>query len=502
MKKVHMHRGMTLVETCIALVLMSFVMIIAVNLLGLTARGLWGTNLQITVAREDSAFAARLNDTIQKSTTAFTIPRASFKESKLTAGWHYLGLMDDVRIPAKVSRTGSEISSAQALVYISYVGTTAPASVPEDCNLLSNADGYFLQKILGHAFTDPDGLDYSYSLVFKPTDPVNTAAQTVIYDFSSEITDASGNPVGSGKGVDIDTMLNALNSIQVVYKGSTFNPAVALAFHTDFLPTYSVVEQKEQPAATVLMVLDLSASMILPLENSNISRLSGLKAAATEFVEKLSVNERVNVILMPFADYAADPFCYKDAKRPNSFIYNAYNDKEKLINDIELLRASGETNMGDGLRLTYHVLKTHEKSGADVGLKILILISDGESNRYSLKNRWYNLYDYPPLSFFYTGANYKPSHIYVNFPWIHGRNPSLEYVTLWVNKFRSEYNDLSTYLVKIGESYSGSEEREVLERLFDTSTVDIKSLTEFQNVFAKVYDDVQSAMWAFEGPRL
>ena len=251
-----------MVELVIALLLMSFIVFLTGSLVNLGSKGFVGTETTLNIIREETAFASKLNEAIQKSTVSFTVPEESFNDTnKLTQGWNYLGVMDDVRIPAAASRTGKEIDSAQALVYIEYVGDDAPVRVPSDCNVIHNADGYFLQKIIAHAFTDSFGVEYSYTLKFEPTDPTNAAAQSIIYKFSSDAS-KDGAPVGSGTDLDIDSMLTCLNAIQIVYKGSESNPAVALAFRGDFLPTWSAQQAStSKPAATVVMVLDTSGSM-------------------------------------------------------------------------------------------------------------------------------------------------------------------------------------------------------------------------------------------------
>lgn len=488
MKKANAYRGMTLAEVCIALVLMSSVILIAVSLLGLTSRGFLGVNTQIKLAREDAAFAAQLNETIQESTASFTVPKASFTEEKLTAGWHYLGLMENTRVPACVSRTGSEISSAQALVYISYLGTAAPASVPADCNLLSNTDGYFSQKVLGHAFTDPDGMKYDYSLVFHPKNSVNTAAQSIIYEFSSSITDASGHVVGSGTGIDIDTMLSSLNSIQVVYKGSASNPAVALAFRPDFMPTYSVgMLNAEKPAATIAMVLDLSGSMAGKLKSSTQTRIAALKEAAVNFVEQLSVNDRVNLILIPFSTGAAYSNIYSSGT-PTDFAYNVASDKDALKALIHSLRATGNTNVGDGLRAAYYQLEQLKNGGADLGAEFVILMTDGEMNTSSM-NTGAN-----SASNFYLGANMPPPRTYVN------AGCARQYMQVWARKIVAEHST-TNYLISLDGGMSVAD-RTALEAEFGTEVMDVSSLTEFNETFDRINNKINEVMWAFEGPRL
>lgn len=472
------HKGYTLIELVFALVLMSFVLILATAMVNLTTKGFLGTNTQVTLVREDSEFAAKLNETIQESTSSFTVPKQSFIEEKLTSGWNYLGLMDNVHIPEACSRTGKEIASAQALVYIEYVGTTAPASVPEDCNLLNNVDGYFIQKILGHAFTDSNGLNYEYSLVFQPTDPVNTATQTLIYEFNSTITDADGNLVGSGTGIDIDTMLNALNAVQVVYKGSEVNPAVALAFRSDFLPTYSVgMINTNKPAATIVMVLDVSGSM--GHEFSSTTRIQALKDTATDFVEKLSANDKINIIIVPFSSYTG----YRLSNPQWS--YNAYSELDALKNRIRELKASGNTNVGDGLRRAYYEIQNLQNTGTEMGSIFMLLMTDGEMNTASRTRDGRN---------YYMGADIVPPKTSTTTSY------ARQYTTIWGQKIVDEYTT-TNYLISLCGGMTNAD-KAVLEPIFNTTAFDVDNLTDFQETFEQINQNINNIMWAFEGPKL
>ena len=174
--KDRMHKGFSLVELCIVLAVMSLVTILTLSLLSLSFHGFTASKQILDVSMQDADFASRINTAVRKSGTSFTIPEKSFTVDKLTTGWNYLGLMHDVRIPKEVSRTGHEIDSADALVYIEYAGDTAPENVPKGATLLHTADGYFIQTIIGHSYTDVAGVRHDYSLIFTPTDPYNRAA--------------------------------------------------------------------------------------------------------------------------------------------------------------------------------------------------------------------------------------------------------------------------------------------------------------------------------------
>lgn len=485
-------RGFTVAEVVIAMLLMSFLVVLAVSLINLASVGVVGTEIQTTIVREDSAFAAKLNEALRESTVSFTIPKESFNDtSKLTANWNYLGLMDDVHIPKSCSRTGSEIDSAQALVYIEYAGKTAPSSVPKDCNLLSNSDGYFYQKILGHAFTDVNGINHAYSLVFKPTDPTNTAAQTIKYDFSSEVTYASGVPVGTGKDVEIDTMLNCLNAIQVVYKGSDSNPSVALAFRSDFMPTWASSQTVKTPTkTTVVMILDTSSSM--KYEISGRPRLDVLKERTVELIRELSKEKMVNIIVVPFGHNAG----YKNSL--GKYTYKAEDNMNVLIGKINKLKWAGSTNLGDGMRYAYYELTKLKGTGADIGSVVLVMMTDGGMNMCS----YYNEDD---GGGFYDGSemynerrkNFTRSDILKPGE----RGPAREYAKMMGEKWTSGFTLSKTYLISLNNGMT-QEDKDVLTGVFKEEVIDIKSLAEFKKVFEQIGTDIAEVMWAFEGPKL
>lgn len=495
----------SLTELVMAMFLMTFVVFLAGALINLASTGFVGSEVQMTIINEDTAFASKLNESIQKSTVGFTVPYQSFNNTgKLTEGWNYLGVMDDVHIPRAASRTGKEIDSAQALVYIEYAGKSVPARVPSDCNLIQNGDGYFLQKVLGHAFKDKMGVEHDYTLVFHPTNPTNSAAQTVIYDFTSNANYENGQPVGDGKYLDIDTMLSCLNAIQVVYKGSASNPAVALAFRSDFMPTWAdQAVSTTKPSATVVMVLDTSGSM-----SSNFGgkqRIVALRENAKKLVEDLSKNENINVIIVPFAWYGNSGYSDK------TFAYNLGTQKDACLRRINGLRASGNTNLGDGMRVGYHEFQKLKNSGANVGSVFLMLMTDGEMNTFSFLESGSTKYLYMGSSL--NGATNYTSMWSANLtPGFHNDTNSVfkygivtkaarDFASAWGTKWVNDVALSKTYLLSLSNGMS-SADKAVLEGVFGTDAIDINNLTDFQTVFEDIGSNIEEVMWAFEGPRL
>lgn len=513
-KKYVRRRGYTLTELAFSMVLMGFVLALGVSVTILVSRASVGVEMQTTIVREDSRFAAALNEAIQKSTTAFTIPEKSFTEEKLTAGWCYLGLMENVHIPAAFSRTGEEMTADQALVYIEYIGTEAPSSVPSDCNLLSNTDGFFYQKILGHSFTDSLGTEHRFTLEFLPTDPTDTSAQSITYEFESVAVSNSGVGVDEWTSLDVDTMLTALNAIQIVYKGSPANPAVALAYRRDFMPSDSAEQGGGMPAATVVMVLDTSGSMDQRLGGK--TRMEALKENVRSFAAELAKNHKLNMLIIPFASYAGSTGngfntttgVTNGTPWSGPFVFNVSTGESSppsrvnLNSRIDSLSSSGGTNVGDGLRRAYYELGNWERSCGDEGIgKVsLILMTDGEMNACSVDSYRSNWWGDGTVGNYYTGSNLRPP--YIVYDGMHSRacEYAREYAEIWAQRIMTDYS-AEAYLISLGNGMSRAD-KDMLESVFGTTTFDADSLTDFSEAFTSIAAGVEESLWAFEGPRL
>ncbi len=525
-------RGMTLVEVVVAVSIMGFVFLLGMGLVRLTTEGVLGIGLQAEVVRQDAAFVAKVNDTIKKSGTAFTVPKASFIEEKLTRGWNYLGMMEAVEVPESASRSGKKIPSTQAFVYIESLGDTRPSVIPTDANLISTSgDGYFLQTVLGHDYADHNGVTYDYELYFYPESHESSISKMLRYEFLSEVRNAENEVLNSDFSLEVKTLLNALNAVQIVYKGSDTNPATAIAFRSDFIPTYSVESvSAEKPAATVTMVLDLSGSMKEPLGGE--TRLSALQKSAKRFVEELSENDNIQVGIFPFSSFGTPKLNYPRNQLPTQYVYNAYHDKAELQKLIDGLAASGGTNVGDGLRRAYCELVRYEALNGTEEQHFLILMTDGVMNSWSVSQSAPKPLTTNGFLDFYEGDLRVPPGAVVTASGYVAIGPATHYDlsnTLqhpyypYRNYFSSEDDMLErgarNYMRKIGEkvvtkfgpktfliNLSGgmsSHDLEALKDVFNTDEVfDVDSLTDFDNVFDIINKNIGDVMWAFEGPRL
>ncbi len=495
-------KGFSLIELCIVLAVMSLVAVLTLSLLSLSVNGFTASRQLMDATMQDADFAARICTAVRESGTSFTIPEQSFTVDKLTEGWNYIGLMHGVPIPANVSRTGKEIPSADALVYIEYAGDTEPTAVPWNAEVLHTADGYFIRTILGHSYVDVYGNRHDYSLIFTPTDPFNRAAQTISYTFVSSTGDGEETKDESVIG----TLLEAVNAIQVVYQGSPTNPAVAIAFRSDFLPTLSVDSvSSNKIKGTVVMVLDVSSSMAG-------NRITTLRSTAKGFLEELSKNNELNVLITVFSGFADKntDFDARICPDPLLTLANAYEDRDRLIRTVESITTSQYTNLGDGLRVVYHELSRHPEITENP--IFLLVMTDGEVNASTVVKKTSSRRGTPSYGAadFYTGdaiyhstqkiggqkfedlyyCNYQSSAAL-------GRQYYQQFGRLINEQFKPK-----TFLISMYNGMSAGD-KQALEQVFDdTEAFDASSLTQFTEVFSQINQNIASTMWAFEGPRL
>lgn len=528
-------KAITLIELCIVIVLMSIISFSIVNIIGLSNKSKEGTFTKVNIADSEALFLDQLTEAVRTSTTQFTMPKNSFINEKMTPKWDYLGIMEDVHIPAVVSATGEEIASTRALVYVQYQGTTRPTRIPDDCNLIERqVEGdsgmethYFLQKILGHDFVDKNGVVYTYTLVFYPTDETNIAAQTVNYDFKLEMKDQDGNVLGEPVS-ELKNLIATVNSIQIVYRGSTSNPATGLAFRSDYIPSGVNIDkgQQEKPS-TIFMILDISGSM------KDNSKITHLKSAANTFITKLSGREKVKLVIIPFS-----------SKATHSEYGDTYSQKiEAATNEINNLKANGATNTGGAFRVAYYIANKLANDEA-LGDVVTIFISDGKPTArdvlsYSYKEiedcrwEWGGWHDgfiqvcetkivtvnshtcsesrdnYPCNGDTGIALTLENSNLQTtDFEYCGGsyRNPEdVEYLRYWGQLMKQYMNPALTYLIDVNGGMESVDKTNFYNifgvEVTDVSTAANSQLT-FDDIFDKITSDLEAYLWAFDGPEV
>lgn len=122
----------------------------------------------------------------------------------------------------------------------------------------------------------------------------------------------------------------------------------------------------------IVLVIDTSSSMKLDINGNNTSaankqRLSIARQAAINFINNLKDRDDVKIALVS----------YNAEAQVNSALSTNFND---LKNKINALGTSYGTNIGDGLRKAYFILK----NGDNEAEKYIVLLTDGEPTEYSV----------------------------------------------------------------------------------------------------------------------
>lgn len=183
---------------------------------------------------------------------------------------------------------------------------------------------------------------------------------------------------GTIKRFDIKSGYEALNALQVVDYGTVDNPATVLAYRSD-----DFAYENFNLVVNIALVLDVSGSMGASLSNS--TRIQILREKSNELIQQFSQNTNDDVSiymsLVPFSFHANETTEFYNVKQASS--------RNLLINRVNGLRASGNTNTGDGLRRAYHQLVNKQAQDLndateDTIIKnYTIILVDGQSNTHS-----------------------------------------------------------------------------------------------------------------------
>lgn len=331
-------KGFTLVELIMAVSLLLVIIALSFNLL------FFGNKTQAVASDEyQLQSAARLagqstNEIVRYSTALFTINQSGFRTNNLTDGWDYFGLSED----------GKEV--------VKYIYNDATDS--HDKVVIVPAQ---------------DGL--TYRLVFWKQ---NKSNDSHLLSFSIEAT-KNGTTI---KKINLDTELEALNSLQVIDRSTLSDPATAIAYRSDTRPNAVY--------GSITMVLDTSGSMDFDIYgnttyNDNAKRIKILKDEAKTLVEEFAKEQNISICLVPFETTANNPGLY----------YNAANQKNDLLQNITNLDASGGTNTGDGLRRAYYNIVKFTNDNPTLTVKnYLIILVDGVTTYYSYYSNGGNRYFY------------------------------------------------------------------------------------------------------------
>ncbi|EOD01525.1 VWA domain-containing protein [Caldisalinibacter kiritimatiensis] len=156
-------------------------------------------------------------------------------------------------------------------------------------------------------------------------------------------------------------------------------------FQPQPIPAEDIIPEAYLKDKEIVLVIDTSGSMKTNDMVGNKTRMEVVKDAAAKFLEKLKDDERVNISLIEYDNYAE-----LKKNNGNEFVnLSQGNNFNEIINNISKpMDASGGTNIGDGLRRAYYTLNNSNNQDAR---KYIVFLTDGEPTAFSFNrfvNRW------------------------------------------------------------------------------------------------------------------
>lgn len=320
--------GFTLIELILTIVLISLVITVSVNMMTFANR-----THRITVDEYELQSAIRLaaestNNIVRYSKAVFAVPETFVQTpSNMDSGWSYFMVSSDRKKIVRMEYDADTDSHIEVVV------------VPERPNVL-------------------------YELTFAKDETANSDS-VLAFEIIAITVDNENKE--TGKKVEISSIVESVNAMQIVDKGSAVSPAVALAYRSDG----QTQGQGKNQIAYVTIIIDVSGSMNLsPDGTGNVNyegdnaRIKHVRKALSGdedeigIINQFSEEENVFVSLIPFSTTANYPSPTQyTASSERHVIYEPFkaNDEQTLIDSANALIASGGTNTGDALRQAYYL---------------------------------------------------------------------------------------------------------------------------------------------------
>ena len=269
--------GFTLIELILTIVLISLVITVSVNMMTFANR-----THRITVDEYDLQSAIRLaaestNNIVRYSKAVFAVPDTFVNyASNMDSGWNYFMVSSDRKKIVRMEYDADTDSHLEVVV------------VPERPNIL-------------------------YEMTFAKDDTANSDS-VMKFEIIAMIVDNDQNVID--KKVEISSVVESVNAMQIVDKGSAVSPAVALAFRSDG----QTQGQGKNQIAYVTIIIDVSGSMNKSPEGEGYNNVEDVNAKIKHvrkaltgdddengIINQFSEEENVFVSLVPFSSTANYP---------------------------------------------------------------------------------------------------------------------------------------------------------------------------------------------------
>ncbi len=325
-------KGFTLVELIITISIIGLVFVLSGDFVINTFRVPDRTMREYNIQSNMRLVSTKITRIVRDASATFAVYRVN--HNNLTAGWNYI-------IPS--------LDRTSVVEYI-WNGTTWDSRT-----VVEPLDGV------------------TYTLAFDKLSPAY-ADNLLQYDIVATI---------EGETRTIRSEVEALNSLQVIDRGSSTYPANALAYRSDPRPT-----QVSDTKAAISFVLDKSGSMAWRMNGSDTandlstnpdyhSRMKKLRDEANRLIDNLATNPNIYAAIVPFDSNANGTYNMEPVQigeSANSILKTAIN----------ALVAGGGTNTGDGIRRGYYTVSQFKEDNPTYEvMNFMIILVDGVTTFYS-----------------------------------------------------------------------------------------------------------------------
>ena len=247
----------------------------------------------------------------------------------------------------------------------------------------------------------------------------------------------------------------------------------------------------------IVLVLDTSGSMDLDIDgnetvNEYNKRLSIMKNTAVDFIDEIHKDSNVKIGLVQY----------------NSTIKNfksiSNRNDDKLIDTINSMTAKGGTNIGEGLRKSYYMIRN--SNGKD---KYIVLMSDGFSTAFTAVNNKtvyheaqgnnakgyinnkYNEFSDLISTEFKENSSFNNVSFIVNYGDNDEKGYALQYAKKIGNKIKESNKEIKTFVI----GFSNGANSEKLQQIADSAAGSYYKAID-ENAMDKVYEAIEQIVEA------
>lgn len=352
------NKGFTLLEVILTVMIMTLVYLVVSNVFTLTIRANRIANTEFNMQANMRNVSETLNQNIKLASSVFTLKKETFEKEK-KPGWKYFGI-EEVK-----DANGIKTGKKQIVEYSPIIEKTEVINGETVITFKTEAPTHAKRILLD----EPE--DMNFNLYFSKD---TTNSEGKLLEFVIEAV--QNNSIQ--RKMTVKTQLQALNSMVVEHEGS---PAVAIAYKED-MPGKRI-KGTQEAYAIITLVLDRSGSMDARDINDNgvmKKRIDVLNEKTNKLINDLKdAGDKIYLRVIPYNSRVTG----HNSSLPNF----QHIQSASSVN----LTASGGTNTGEALLMSYQMLQNKPGVTIPTGAKVNyynILLTDGEPlniTRYILR---------------------------------------------------------------------------------------------------------------------